>query len=174
MKLQTIVEADKTEHPYEIFVDLDGVLADLETYVENVLNQKLQTLPNGNWANDDEIWKKLRELGEPKFDQLGLIPDAMTLWNYVKPHTPHVLTATGYPVKENAALKRKWVNKNLSGYGDIHTVEKSVLKADLAHPHAILIDDRNKSIDPWRKAGGIGIHHKSATQTIEELKKLGI
>ena len=36
----------------------------------------------------------------------------------------------------------------------------------------ILIDDRMHSIGPWRSAGGIGILHTSASQSIGELKTL--
>ena len=36
----------------------------------------------------------------------------------------------------------------------------------------ILIDDRTSNIEEWRSAGGIGIHHKSFKDTIEQLKNL--
>ena len=35
-----------------------------------------------------------------------------------------------------------------------------------------MIDDRPKNIEAWENAGGIGILHKSAKHTIDELKKL--
>jgi len=35
-----------------------------------------------------------------------------------------------------------------------------------------LIDDRQKNIDAWVEAGGIGIVHTSAANTIEQLKAL--
>ena len=37
----------------------------------------------------------------------------------------------------------------------------------------LLIDDHSKNIDAFRKAGGLGIVHTSARNTIKELKKLG-
>jgi hypothetical protein len=48
------------------------------------------------------------------------------------------------------------------------------MKAEYAEPNAILIDDQPKSIDPFIAAGGIGILHTSAANTIKELKKLGL
>ena len=36
----------------------------------------------------------------------------------------------------------------------------------------VLIDDRPKNIEAWEAAGGIGIIHTSAKNTIEQLKKL--
>jgi hypothetical protein len=37
---------------------------------------------------------------------------------------------------------------------------------------SILVDDRNKSIDPWVEAGGIGVLHKSVPDTIGQLREL--
>jgi hypothetical protein len=48
------------------------------------------------------------------------------------------------------------------------------MKAAYAKPNHILIDDREKSIQPWREAGGIGILHTSAADTISQLQKLGL
>jgi hypothetical protein len=47
-------------------------------------------------------------------------------------------------------------------------------KQELAEPNAILIDDRIKNIEQWESAGGIGILHTSAADTISQLKKLGL
>ena len=47
-------------------------------------------------------------------------------------------------------------------------------KYQYAAPNHILIDDRLVSIEPWVNAGGIGILHTSAVDTIEQLKELGL
>lgn len=172
MKLQNISEAKKVE--YKIFVDLDGVLADLKSYVEGVIGQPIKTQSDGNWANDEEIWDQLRAQDEPHFNRLPLLPDAMKLWNYVKPYNPHVLTATGYPVDRNSKMKQEWVFKHLTGYDQIHMVPASRMKAQFAEPTHILIDDRTKSTRPWKQAGGIAILHKSAEKTIQKLQELGL
>ena len=39
---------------------------------------------------------------------------------------------------------------------------------------AVLIDDLQKNIDEWTAAGGTGILHVSAEQTLKELKDLGL
>ena len=36
----------------------------------------------------------------------------------------------------------------------------------------VLIDDRPKNIEAWENAGGIGILHTSAKETINKLKEL--
>lgn len=166
---------DLKPNDYHIYVDLDGVLADLESEIEKVLDIKITTSDGGtDWDNSDEIWKRLRELDEPNFSNLKKLPDADELWNYVKRHNPDILTATGKPAERNGRQKVEWAKKNLSGYNEIRTVVGSAMKAQYAWPDAILIDDRMKSIGPWREKGGIGILHTSAADTIKQLKELGL
>lgn len=169
MKLDDIKPND-----YTIHVDLDGVLADLETYIEQVYGPIERTADGGDWVNADEIFAALREKGEPRFDKLDKLPDADQLWGYVRKYAPNILSASGKPEKKNSAEKHKWVKEHFTGYGTIRTVVSSLEKAKYANPQAILIDDRMKSIGPWRKAGGIGILHTSAAETIKELEKLGL
>ena len=45
-------------------------------------------------------------------------------------------------------------------------------KAAFAIEGAVLIDDREKNINAWVEAGGIGILHTSAANTIDQLKAL--
>jgi len=164
---------DLKSEDYHIYVDLDGVLADLESYIEKIIGHPLRKI-GSEWENADAIWKKLREMDEPDFSKLELLPDAMILWDYVKKYNPNVLTATGQPAEKNDKQKRQWIEDNLTGYNDVFTVVASRNKSKWAWPDAILIDDREKSIIPWREKGGIGILHTSADETIDELKKLGL
>jgi len=73
---------------------------------------------------------------------------------------------------ESRVGKHKWVKRELPGF---HLILRSPEhKKDFAAPNSILIDDREDNIDSWKKAGGIGILHKSANETIKELKKLSL
>ena len=67
--------------------------------------------------------------------------------------------------------KEEWMEKNLPGVK--LNLEQSNNKQVYAEPNAILIDDREDIIERWNKAGGIGIHHTSAENTIKQLKELG-
>jgi hypothetical protein len=53
-------------------------------------------------------------------------------------------------------------------------LSKAENKKDYARPNSILIDDNVKNIADWIGAGGIGILHTSAEDTIKQLKKLGL
>ncbi len=68
--------------------------------------------------------------------------------------------------------KRVWVKRELPGTKLI--LRYASQKQEYASPTSILIDDRQKNIDQWEAAGGIGILHTSTANTIEQLKKLGL
>lgn len=106
--------------------------------------------------------------------ELPMMADAMTLWNYVKKYNPQILTAQGDPNYGAEAQKRQWIANNLGSNINVLVTQKSSEKAQYAAPHRILIDDRDKSIGPWTAAGGIGILHTSAADTIKQLKELGL
>ena len=78
------------------------------------------------------------------------------------------------PSRENSSRvgKHQWVERELPGVPLL--LRSAERKKDLAEPNAILIDDREDNINEWRAAKGIGILFKSAEQTINELKKLGL
>jgi len=160
---------------YKIFVDLDGVMADLDKHVLELTGKKFSELRTSD--SDDGFQNFVdseREQGNTIFDNLDPEHDAHELWDYIVKYRPSILTATGVPEVEAAAEKIRWVHENLSGFDKIHTVKKSVLKAAYAESNHILIDDREKSITPWRAAGGIGLIHTSAADTISQLKALGL
>jgi len=46
-------------------------------------------------------------------------------------------------------------------------------KQNYLKDHDILIDDREQNIQRWVEAGGIGILHTSAENTIRQLQKYG-
>jgi hypothetical protein len=160
-------------HSYKIFVDLDGVLCDFAAHVKRITGLEFQDCD----ALDTELWQKvhaIQESGQPFYSIMDKTPDADQLWQYVRPYNPAILTSTGKYYDYARAEKCRWVHKHLVGYSDIITVPRSVVKSEHAAHNHILIDDRTKSIGPWREAGGIGILHTSAQDTIEKLAQLGV
>ena len=108
------------------------------------------------------------------FYDLPKMDGADTLYDYIKDYKHTFLTASGDDPKWQIANQKKgWVKKH---YGPNKTivVKHARNKARYATENSILIDDRGKSIEPWKAAGGIGILHKSVSQTIAQLKELGL
>lgn len=162
----------RTQDLYVLFVDLDGVLADLDRF----MMERIGRTWNDTRPHDDEVWKDLQRiqaLGEPVFEVLEFMPDAMELWSAIQGFKPHILTATGDDYHLVAPEKVRWVKKHLPNHGEIITVQSSSHKARYARSNRILIDDRMKSIGPWREAGGIGILHTNAQTTLDQLSQLG-
>lgn len=161
----------KTE--YKIFVDLDGVMADLDKLVKERTGKTFEQL-RATGSGFTEFCDAQREEGNTIFDKLDKMPGADYLWDYVVKYNPDILTATGKPTEKPTAEKIRWVMDNLSGYNQILTTISGTQKKKYAAPNHILIDDRMKAIGPWREAGGIGILHTSAEDTISQLKLLGL
>jgi hypothetical protein len=103
------------------------------------------------------------------------MPDAFVLWDHIKKYGPIILSATGH-VHTAPTEKREWVKRHLgiTAAATAILVSSAADKARYATPGSILIDDRAKAIDPWIAAGGIGILHTSAEDTIAKLKEMGL
>lgn len=120
-----------------------------------------------------QFWQKVGAMakrGEPFWGNMDPTVDAFQLWNYIKKYNPEILSATGH-VGNAVEEKNEWCRQHL-GNAPVHLVRKSEDKAQFAGPNHILIDDREKSIRPFVDAGGIGILHISAADTIAKLKEL--
>jgi phosphoglycolate phosphatase-like HAD superfamily hydrolase len=176
-----LVEANSTN--FRVYVDLDGVLADFS----KGMTRALQTVLGDEFQHSEHkynqdphyrriMWKSLdkyqREHGKEMWYELDLMPDAHILWNFVKGFGPEILTATGQARYNAAEQKRRWVAEKLGSHIPVHTVEHSSHKAQKACPRCILIDDNPKSINPWVEAGGIGILHSNARDSVEQLAQI--
>lgn len=156
---------------YVVSIDMDGVLADFDSKVKEIFGK------SSSQITSQELWVGISRFDkevEPFFENLPMIADARNLINFVDQTFVewNILTASGYTPKNVEEQKRKWVAKVISPKVDVIVVRKSDEKAKYASPNSILIDDRMKSIGPWKEAGGIGILHSSASNTIKELQNL--
>ena len=171
---------------FEIFVDLDGVLADMRYRLTKICRQILGDSfvhrPDEEYDNDPEYRELMHrtiatyqnEMKGQLWLELPLMKDAIELWDYVIPHQPTILSATGHPDFGAAGQKYLWVATTLGEDVPVILTEKAREKARHAASNRILIDDKPKAINPWIEAGGIGILHTSATNTISQLKSLGV
>jgi 5'(3')-deoxyribonucleotidase len=155
---------------YRVFIDMDGVVSDMDAMMNDITNgeSRKPDFPKGKyWA---AVTRYNNEVA-PFFASLPKMPEADKLVQFITDNFEQVafLTATGTTPKDGADQKRGWLAKNYPGMKVI-TVVNSAEKAIYANPRAILVDDRDKSIGPWRKAGGIGILFTSTDQAIGELE----
>jgi cytidyltransferase-like protein len=165
-----IYEGLKTEvkEKYEIYCDMDGVLVDFERGYEELTGKDIR----GNHVKGDaDFWQPITDAGVKFWTGLNWMPDGKQLWDYIKKHKPSLLSA---PSREESSRigKHIWVENNTPGVNLI--LRAADKKQEFASPNAILIDDRADNIQRWKDAGGVGILHTSAENTINELEKLGL
>lgn len=154
---------------FDLYLDSDGLLADFDSLAHEILGgRRIDEVPKGT------LWSAVERHGS-FFESLPVMPGADRLVDFVTESglfkSVAVLTATGYTPHDAAEQKRRWYAKHFPDL-TVHVVPKSPDKAAFAHPRAILVDDRAKSIDPWVAAGGIGILHTSVDDTIDRLLQI--
>jgi hypothetical protein len=156
------------ETEYTIYCDMDSVLVDFDLGYQELTGMNTQQAD----ANGVEaFWEPLTKAGAKFWITLQWMPDGKQLWDYIKKYNPILLSA---PSREESSKlgKRVWVKRELPGVKLI--LKYAPQKQEYASPTSILIDDRQKNIDQWEAAGGIGILHTSTPNTIEQLKQLGL
>ena len=156
-----------------IYVDLDGVLADFEGHFQKISNL------NADSVSDDELWKIIGGYGKAKFfSELPWMPGGRELWSFATQNFLQVkiLSALGksdLQDKQTTEGKRMWLNKNIPSLreDDIILVQNKHKKKQYARGGSIIIDDTEVVIQEWTRKGGIGILHKTATETIGKLRQ---
>ena len=147
-----------------LYLDMDGVLADFnKEYVK--------------YDPERADRKRFRDavLTHRIFEKLEFMPDARELLNHVSRLngiTVEILTSMGThePTQANAAMTQKltWLNAKNIPY-KANFVNNKAQKANYATPESILIDDSVGCVSPFIAAGGHGILHVNASDSISML-----
>ena len=169
LKMREEIELNEFDAP-QIYCDMDGVVADFHAFTGKHLGTKFK----------DKHWP---DLPKDTFAKLPLMPDAKKLWNFIGKYNPIMLTAIpresrGDISKQAASDKTKWMKKHFNlKQSDMRAVSRQdkqqFAKDGRDGRPNVLIDDHAGNIKEFRAKGGIGIHHTSATDTINQLKDLG-
>lgn len=146
-----------------IFVDMDGVVADFDTFASDLLGRKIGW-HESKFDLTKEEWAMLGAV-DRLYYQLPLMPDATKLVAYVKSLSSRVnvqfLTAVPRRTTMPSARddKQAWVDKYFPGMRmDIGPYSHD--KQKWCRPGDILVDDRPSNIQEWADAGGIAIYHQ--------------
>lgn len=175
---------------FKIFCDLDGVLVDFDRgFIDIPKNtQRLTPKQYEKTHGKDAIWPIIDELGESFWTNLQWMKDGRELWDYLKSYEPVILSS---PSKHPGCFtgKANWVSRNLKidqePITDPADLTESTRFILANHKHAyvdpaktvfgnqpVLIDDFERKLKKWTKAGGIGILHNDSTDTIRVLEEL--
>ena len=156
------------ETEYTIYCDMDSVLVDFDRGYQELTGMISQ---QADAKGVETFWDPISKAGAKFWITLQWMPDGKQLWDYIKKYNPILLSA---PSREESSKlgKRVWVKRELPGVKLI--LKYASQKQEYASPTSILIDDRQKNIDQWEAAGGIGILHTSTPNTIKQLQQLGL
>jgi len=150
-----------------IFIDMDGVLCDANQQFDNFFHEGTWHTVQKNKGRTYGV-NLVHNAGYDFWTKMPWTPDGKDLWSYVKGFIPVILSD---PKDFKCAIsgKYEWVNRNISPF---QHVVLSGNKELFANKHSLLIDDYSRNINKWVKAGGIGILHKNASDTIAQLEKI--
>lgn len=158
----------------QIYVDVDGVLADLDNYYEKLFGKPV----NRNAPELPDFWHNINDYsngGGSFYTELPLLPGAHRLMEGIKKNfhpTPILLTGGGdktYP--KTSHDKRIWVDYYF-GKDQAMICCRSATKFQYGRPGDILIDDWTKYRHLWENMGGIFILHTKAEDSLTQLKEI--
>lgn len=154
-----------------VYVDLDGVLADLFNHVAEI-----HDVDHYNQMSKPE-WESFLAGTDAYnlFSSLPPFPTANALLSMVKGIFGgyRILSSPlGYDKTGSMAGKRDWLRQHITvpadGWIFDHDKFKYAVQAD-GTPN-ILIDDWKKNIIPWQENGGIGIKYQADEDSLEGLR----
>ena len=147
----------------QVFVDMDGVLADFDTGYAILFG------PHGGKEADNVDWQKVR--ATPGFyASLPPMPDFDVLWRALEPYRPIILTGVPSSVPEASENKRAWAVRHIGP--DVRMICcRSRDKCLHGKPGDVLIDDWEKHKQRWIDMGGYWITHFTAVQSIRTLQE---
>ena len=149
----------------QIYVDMDGVLADFYGHHQAVFG-----LYSGE-RTDDVYWSTVRTMDF--YMAVPPMPDFDELWSHIGHDTPIILTGVPKAVPESATFKRAWVDKFIGKQIELRCCP-SKDKSLHCRTGDVLIDDWEKYRHLWVEAGGVWITHHNAADTIRRLTELNI
>jgi hypothetical protein len=153
----------------DIYVDQDDVLAEFYGEAARILGAPFQSLP------PEVRWGRLEQVPN-LFRHLPVRPDALALWHGLEGRgNRSILTAMPRPtglLHTARADKVAWAREHITATAPVIVAESGLAKAAWARPGAILIDNLQRNIDVWVAAGGIGIVHISAADTLDRLTSI--
>ena len=152
-----------------IYLDMDGVLADFEGYAYGVCPEWKTEIEKKNWGrfgSELELFAKL----SPMTDALELYHGCVEVAG--DKNLVQILTALPnradfkHAAKDKIDWARKYISPDIRVHFGPYAQDKQYHQQ---HPYDVLIDDKELNIAQWENAGGIGIVHRTAAESLSAL-----
>jgi len=175
---------ENLDKKFRVFCDMDGVLTDFDAGFKKLNSEGLGPKEYEQEHGKNKIWPLISDQGSLFWSNLEWMSDGKELWNHLQQYDPTILSS---PSRDYTSItgKMTWINSNLgitqrkptTRYKDWDKDTRIILST---HKHlyvipdteCILIDDTSSKIEKWEAAGGIGILHTSAQDTINQLSTI--
>lgn len=155
----------------QLFVDLDGVMADFDKRFEELSGHSPRDYEDKHGRK--AFWKVVNSVDD-FFLSLPPMEDAHILYDAIKDAGPTFLTGgldgdTYHVTKEQ---KEMWVDAQFPGHDIIVCLSKN--KSLHMKPGDVIVDDWTKYKHIWEEKGGHWVLHTDAHSSIAELQRLGV
>ena len=159
MRLRELIYENEIAQTTEIFVDMDGVLADFFTEWKKLIGQ--------DWRDITDIKPALQKIRDTEnfWLDLPMTPNAKNLLNLIKDvKGEYNILSSPLPDDPNSEPhKREWIENHLNFFPPkrvIITHDKARYATQRDGTPNILIDDYGINIQKWQSAGGVGFKYK--------------
>jgi len=153
------IENKEVAQPSEIYVDMDGVLADFFGSWKKLIGK--------DWRQIDDIEPALQKIRDTDDFWLKIPPtkNANNLLSIIKQikGSYNILSAPLPNDPNSEPHKREWIEKYLKSFPPnkvIITQDKAKYATQSDGTPNILIDDFGQNVAKWEAAGGVGFKHK--------------
>jgi hypothetical protein len=151
----------------QIYCVPDGLFFDFNAGVKKLFKK------HASQVAPKVLWPKLAS--SPNFySDLPWTDDGRQLWDVVRIHNTTIVTtaAGGEWAKDQ---KDVWCARELGADVAVLSCPQNKIASNYcAGPSAVLISSKDAARAAWEAEGGTFIQHKSLTQTIDELSRLGV
>jgi hypothetical protein len=115
----------------------------------------------------------VRQTGRRGFDLMPWKDDGRVLWDGIQHLYPTLLSKRPDDLlAEGYREKRLWVSRELGINVPLIVVPDSLGKGPYCLSGDVLIDDGESNRQPWLQRGGVFIHHRSAAESLRQLKAM--
>lgn len=153
----------------QLFIDLDGVLADFDGHYERLFGAR----PDRELLDPPNFWKNICSVST-FYRDLPLTRDALDLWRGACALHASPVILTGLPrvatMPDAERHKREWVAEHIGNVDVICT--QSQYKCLHGKPGDILVDDWDRYRGLWTDMGGIFVLHTSVADSLAQLERL--
>lgn len=161
----------------QLYIDMDGVLADFLGGVTEIYDKTTDNYPKGLYdvetfvdVSRARMWKDIDDRGEAFWSTLPPLQSGLNMWLKLEHLNPIVLTSPSIS-PACVAGKLQWLQNCFGSSFRDYIFCPAHHKQQLARDNAVLVDDSVKNCEEFVTAGGAAVVWPSLSNDVEEAKQ---